>query len=254
MSSNGRRSLRKNHGRGHSYWIDGDKVPGITSVLGDGYPKPALVNWAADTTAGYAVDHWDDLAELPISKRLAEISRARWQASDEAKLRGTAVHSYAEQLAAGTELEIPDEYVGHVDAYLKFVHDWQPAELLVEQPVFSRRWRYAGTPDLVATLADGRSWLLDWKTTAKGVFLDHVRLLAAARYAEYTLDDQGNETPLPPIEATGIVWLRADGYDLIPVEANEQAHRLFLYVLAISRFVGDRDAWIGDTLLPGPAA
>ena len=47
---------RRNYGKGHSYYLDGEKIPGVTSVLGDGLAKPALINWAAKTVAGYAVE------------------------------------------------------------------------------------------------------------------------------------------------------------------------------------------------------
>lgn len=253
MSANGTqpRSLRKNHGRGHSYWIDGEKVPGVTTLLGAGYPKAALVNWAANTTAGYAVDNWDTLAELPPSQRLKQLERARWDVQKKASVRGTSVHQLAQRLAAGEELEVPEELIGHVDSYLAFVEDWQPVELLVEAPVFSRRRRYAGTPDLVARLVDGRTWLLDWKTSEKGVFLDNVLQLAALRFADYTLDERGDEVLLPKIDAAGIVNVRADGYDLTPVEAGEDAFRTFLYVREVARFVeGNREDWIGDVLRP----
>jgi len=243
-------SARRNHGRGHSYYIDGAKVPGVTTILGAGYPKAALVNWAAETTAGYAVDHWDELAELPPSQRLKRLERARWDVQKAAALRGTIVHDYADRLAAGEEVTPPDEYVGHVDAYLDFVRDWEPDELYVEAPVFSRRYSYAGTPDLIARLADRRVWLLDWKTAAKGVFLDNVLQLAALRFAEYVLDGDV-EVPIPPIDAAGIVWLRGDGYDLIPVEANERAFLVFRAVKHVAGYVdGERDDWVGNALMP----
>jgi hypothetical protein len=106
---------------------------------------------------------------------------------------------------------------------------------------------------LVAILNDGRTWLLDWKTTSKGVFPEHVLQLAAARYADFTLAPDGRELPIPRIDATGIIWLRADGYDLHPVEANQDAFRLFLYVKQLHGFVSDdRAAWILDAIQPGP--
>lgn len=253
MSANGSQpsSHRRNHGRGHSYYIDGVKVPSVTGILGDGYPKAALINWAAETTAGYAVDNWDELGELSPSARIKQLERARWDVQKEAALRGTVVHEYADRLAGGEDVTPPDEYVGHVDAYLEFVREWEPTELYVEAPVFSRRWRYAGTPDVIARLADERTWLLDWKTAAKGVFLDNVLQLAALRFAEYTVDAAGAEVPLPTIDAAGIVWLRADGYDLIPVEATERAFRTFLAVKLVAGYVtGDRDNWVGNALMP----
>jgi len=254
MSENGSRpsSYRKNHGRGHSYYIDGVKVDSITGPLGQGFPKPALIKWAAEETSKYAVNRWDELAELPAGDRMARLMVARFESQDEAKVRGTIIHRYAHRLAAGETVEVPDEYRDHVDRYLDFARDWDPDELMVEQPVFSRSHQYAGTPDLIAKLADGQTWLLDWKTGAKhGVYAEHVLQLAAARFAEYTVDDAGAEVPLPPIDAAGIVWLRADGYDLYPVEANARAFALFRAVKALAHYVdGGLEDWVGDSLLP----
>ena len=256
MTTNGPVPTRRvNRGAGHSYYLDGEKVPGVTTVLNAGFPKSALVNWAAATTAGFAVDHWDELTELTPSKRLAELERARFAVSSEAKLRGTVIHGLAHRLVLGEEVEVPDEYRDHVDRCVAFLDDWQAAELMVETPVWSRRHRYAGTPDLVATLRDGRTWMLDWKTGLKGnVYLEHVLQIAACRYADFALDDAGVETPLPRIDATGVVILRADGYDLVPVEADERAFFVFRCVKWLAEFIDDREQWIGNALPPGVTA
>ena len=160
---------RRNHGRGHSYEIDGRRVDGVTWVLSNGVPKPALIDWAARTVAGYAVDHWDELAD-ETSKQTPPraLERSRFDTSRAAMARGTDVHTIAMQLASGEEVDVPEAIAGYVDAYLRFVEEWKPAELLVEVPVFNRAAGYAGTLDLVADLADGARWLLDWKTGDKG--------------------------------------------------------------------------------------
>ena len=51
---------RIDSGRGHRY-VDayGIKVPGVTTLLSGGLPKPALTNWAARTAAEFAVDNWE---------------------------------------------------------------------------------------------------------------------------------------------------------------------------------------------------
>lgn len=253
MSSNGAQpptSQRKNHGRGHSYWIDGVKVPGVTSgVLGKGFPKQALINWAAETTAGYAVDHWDDLAELTPSKRLKQLMRARFDVVDEARVRGVKLHDLARRHMSGEEVEVPEALEPLFEQYEAFLAEWVVRDLVVEQPLFSRRYRYGGTPDLIAELVDGRVWLLDYKSTAKGIFLEHVLQLAALRHADYMLDPDGREIPLPQIDAVGAVWLRADGYELYPVEADARAFAIFRAVKLVAGFVeSERDDWIGDAL------
>lgn len=37
--------------KSHRYRLDGDWVPGVTTLIGKGLPKPALPYWAARTVA-----------------------------------------------------------------------------------------------------------------------------------------------------------------------------------------------------------
>lgn len=241
---------RIDRGRSHSYLLDGDRADGVTWVGSNGVPKPQLIDWAARTTAGYAVDHWDELAELPVSMRLRALEKARWADRDSAAVRGSAVHALAQRLAAGESVDVPEPLTGHVDAYLRFVEEWEPVELLSEVVVLNRRYRYMGTLDLVAGLNDGKRWLLDWKT-GSGIYTDYALQLAAYRNAERYIDGAGSEQAMLEVEATGCVWLRADGYDLIPVETGPEIFRAFLYAQQVARFTQlPREAVIGDALTP----
>jgi hypothetical protein len=235
---------RRDHGKGHSYLLDGEKVPGVTRENDEGYPKPALVNWAANVTCDFLLDRWDELKDLTPSARDKILRRARWDYLDEAAQRGKLAHVLIQKLARGEEVEPPEDLLGYVDAYLRFVDEWTPREVLIEAPVFSREFRYAGTLDVVAYLADGRSWLLDWKTGGKGPFPEHVLQLAAYRYADFWLDGDGNEQPMPVIDRAGFVWIRDGEYDLLPADADDDAFSVFGAVQTIARFREYyRDEW-----------
>lgn len=241
---------RINRGGGHSYEIDGQRVESVTWAKDNGLPSRGLIKWAAEATAGYAVDHWEELADLTPSKRLAILNKSRFESRDAAKVRGTAVHTIAMKLASGEEVEVPEPLQGHVDAYLAFVEEWKPRELLVETPVFNRTLSYAGTPDLIAELVDGAVWLLDWKTNAGGIYPDAAVQLAAYRFAEFFLDAEGEEQPLPKVDRVGAVWLRADGYDLHPVTADERTFRLWRYAREVARFAenSSRGDYVAEAL------
>lgn len=223
------------HVKGRQYFIDGERVPSVTTLIGDGLPKPALTKWAARTVANLAVDEWDELAGMPISERLKRLEAAPWTDRDRAAVRGTEVHKLAERLVAGEEVDVPDALHGHVDACVKFLDDWNVQPVVVERPVFSRRWRYGGRPDLFATLGDGRRLLIDWKTNRSGPFGDTAFQLAGYRYAEVYLDGRNQEQPIPEVDACAVIWLRADGYDAYPYEAGPEVHRQFLYIAATAR-------------------
>jgi hypothetical protein len=241
---------RIDRGRGHSYLLDGKKVQGVTTIIGNGLPKPALINWAANTTADYAVDHWDELGELTPSKRLDILKKCRYEERDAAARRGTEVHALAEQLVNGTEIEVPEPLAGHVDSYLRFLEDWNPQPIIVEASVFSRQHRYAGTLDMVALLAGLGTGLWDVKTTRSGVFGEVALQLAAYRYADFYLDADGNEIPMPEVDHCGVIWVRSDGYELIPVEAGPAQFRSFLYVAQCAQFADGARDLIGEALTP----
>ncbi|QIS00970.1 hypothetical protein F5X71_00275 [Nocardia brasiliensis] len=246
---------RKTAGRNH-YYVDGNgtRMPGVTTILGNGLPKKALINWAANATADAAVNGWDELAELPVATRLDRLKRARYNDRDAAAKRGTDVHGLAEQLVKGERVTVPEELRGHVEAYVRFLDDWDVELVLVEFVVASYRYGYAGTCDLIAdlTMPDGRvvRWLLDIKTTRSGVYGETALQLAAYRYADVYLTADGTEEPLPVVERTGVVHVRADGYSLVPVTAGEQQLTVFRYVQQVARFDEESRGLIGDELTP----
>lgn len=237
-------------GKGHSYLLDGVQVPGVTTVLSKGFPKPALTNWAVKTAANLAVDQWDELAELPVTERLERIKKAPWEDRDAAANRGTEVHRIAEKLSIGERVDVPDELAGHVESAVRFLDEWDVRPALLERPVFNRTFSYAGTIDLVADLADGSRRLIDYKTNRSGPFPEVALQLAAYRHAELYLDEEA-EIPMPDVDGCAVCWIRADGYDLLPVEAGEAQLRMFRYVAMIAGFTDQpRDAVIGDALAP----
>ena len=69
---------RRNYGRGHSYYLGDRRLDGVTTLISNGLPKPALVNWAARTAAEKAVNEWDALAE-ESARRRAGPQAHHWQ-------------------------------------------------------------------------------------------------------------------------------------------------------------------------------
>jgi hypothetical protein len=244
---------RIDNGRGHWYKLDGEKVDGVTTVLTNGIPKPALTNWAAKAVATFAADNLDLIAQLDREARIDLLKGSPYRDRDAAARRGTEVHALAERLAHGEEVEVPEELTGHVDSYLKFLDDFNVKAEHIELVVGNRRSRYMGSLDLIASLNDGQRWLLDIKTTRSGIFSEVALQLAAYRYAEFYLDSDGNEQPMPEVDACGAVWVRADGYDLIPVNAGPSTFRTFQYAQQIAKFTKG-ETLVGDALTPPKVA
>lgn len=240
---------RRNHGRGHSYLLDGEPVSGVTTLISKGFPKTGLINWAAETVAAKAVDEWDVLARLPVSERLRTLAKAHNAVRDAAGLRGTRVHALAHRLVLGEQVDVPPELAGHVQSCVRFLDDWDIQPIITEQPVFSREHQYGGSPDLIGKARDGKTWLLDWKTNRKGPYGDMAFQLAAYRYADFYLDEDGLEQPMPDIDEVGVVWLRADGYDLFPFEAGRAQFRSFLYIAQVAAAAQECRDYMGDPMI-----
>ena len=85
------RFSRKNFGNSHAYYVDGQKIPGVTSVIGV-LDKPALVNWASETTARHAVENWPRLTGMSMIDRFEELKKARYAVNREATVRGKRIH------------------------------------------------------------------------------------------------------------------------------------------------------------------
>jgi len=246
---------RIDRGRGHSYLIDGKPADGVTTLISDGLPKPALINWAANTTAAYAVDNWDTLTELTPSKRLDRLKKCRYEQLDEAGRRGTEVHALAEKLSHGEEVDVPDALAGHVESAVAFLDEWQPQMLLTETVVASRKWGYAGTCDGVLRLPDGRVAIYDYKTSRSGIFGEVALQLGAYANADVYLDgDQEKRLADLNIGLGLAVWIRGDGYSVYEVDLDS-GFRIFTHVAYVARQMkNSRERLISQELAPEAVA
>lgn len=245
---------RRNYGRGHAYYLGDRKLDGVTTLISNGLPKPALVKWAANCAAELAVNEWDTLAELPVADRLKRLSGAPNAMRDAAAVKGTRVHALADQLARGEEVAVPEDLAGHVESCVRFLNEWRVDTLQTERPVYHEKYLYAGTFDLLAGMDDGggqgmQSWLLDFKTNKSGPFGDTAFQLAAYGNATHYLRDDGLIMPMPIIDRYGVIWLRSDGYDLYPYHVNQDVFRQFLYIQQVARAAAECRDYRGDALV-----
>jgi hypothetical protein len=263
--------VRKNTAKGH-YYLDadtGERVPGVTTIVGDGMPKPALLNWAGEATAEYAVDNWDVLGPLPLTERLKKIKGGRYEKRDAAANKGSAVHAMAERLITGEKVTVPDELAGYVESCVRFLDDFDVRQEHVEVVVYSETHRYVGTTDLIARVllpdmpeyehiprdADGYSLgLFDWKTSKSGIFGDVALQLVAYRHAEHLIADDGEVVEMPWVDFTAGIHLRADGYSFVPLETGDDVYRDFLYVKEVARVVRGLRDLVGDFIVPPTAS
>ena len=248
----GSRLKRRNYGRNHAYYLDGEvKLSGVTTLIGDGMRKKALENWAGNETASYAVDHWDELAMMSPTKRFEVLKGGRFKSRDEAARRGTEIHRLAELITNGQEVDVPEEIRGHVESAVRFLDEWEIESILTEFSVYHERGGYAGTGDGVAR---SRKWsalkgedrviLYDWKSSRSGIYGETALQLAAYGNDDCMFQDEhGVDTPVSSLGITDhwAVWIRSDGYDVYPMERGPEVFRTFQYVATVARRTGGED-------------
>ena len=244
---------RKNQGSSHSYLLDGQRIPGVTTVIGI-LDKPALVNWAAEQSASYAVENWEALASLPMMERARRIQRARFNTNRKAVVKGNRIHALGEKLAHGETVDVPLEIRSQVEAYAGFLDNWGLTAVATETPVCHTEWAFGGTFDLIAESDRfGRS-LMDIKT-GKGVYSEVALQLNAYANCDLRLvatevtGPRGGkrtewlEAPLPKIDSLLVAHVRDDSVEMVPVKLDTSIFEAFLHMLEIFEAWVKRTGW-----------
>jgi hypothetical protein len=235
--------------KAHRYWLDGKPVPGVTTLLGKGLPKPALPYWSAKSVAEYVVDNpeqVDNLRSLGRGPAVAALKAIPWQARDTAAVRGTDVHALAEELIHGREVDVPEHLLAHVEGYVRFLDEFAVEPILTERQVASRSLWYAGTFDAIARI-DGVVWGLDLKTS-KGIYGETSLQVAAYMGAEFYVGDDGEELPIPEVERIGAVHVTDAGSQLRPFRDKDAAWKCFRHVAWVASQVPSIEAQVEDAL------
>lgn len=169
---------------------EGLYYPSVTSILSACPVDPFFLQWVEE-----------------VGKN-AEIIRNR------AAKEGTQVHEAMEDLVTGKTIEWQDAY-GNAKYNLlvwrmilrgaDFFNTYKPRVLASEQFLFSDKYQYAGTTDLLVemTLEEDKKeiWLLDFKTS-NHVSLSYSMQLAA--YAKALEEQKGIH-----VDRAGVLWLKA---------------------------------------------
>lgn len=214
----------------HRYSIDGKYVVSVTTAL-KGIPKQdSLVYWSAETVAEYVVDHLDEVRRMVTSggpgPAVNFLKALPNQRRNNAAVRGTTVHDYAEQILPGGEVEVPDDLVPYVEGYLHYLEDWNPTSVYNEIIVGSRTHGYAGRLDSIQEIPGLGLVIVDYKT-GKNVYGEVALQLAGYRNAE-TFMDGDDEKPMPAIFGSYVLHIQPNEYALIPVETGPEVFERFL--------------------------
>lgn len=244
---------RKNQGSSHSYVLDGERIPGVTTVIGI-LDKPALVNWAAEQSANFAVENWAMLTELPLVERMKRIKNARYASNRRAVVKGNRIHALGERLALGEAVEVPADIQTQVSAYARFLDTWQLQTVATETPVAHSEYRYGGTFDLISRTDRFGTALMDIKT-GKGVYSEVALQLNAYASTDLRLVETEEigprggrksvwrEAPMVQVDSLLVAHVLDDAVEMVPVKLDPAIGEQFLYLLEIFEGWIKRTGW-----------
>lgn len=234
----------------HRYRLDNKPVTGVTTIIGGGVPKPALVWWAGTVVAKWALDaenatHLSGLQSSYTGEKddqsLKFLQLLPNRERDAAAKRGTAVHDLAEQLNLTGDADVPEDLEGFIEGYISFLDTWQITPVLAEVIVGSREHWYSGKVDLFAQspllqtaeeIAAGCVIEIDLKTS-KGVYMDTALQTAAYARAEFYMDG-GKERPIPPVSKAFVAHVTPMDREGLNARYGDEPLGTTLYLLSDS--------------------
>lgn len=203
---------RKSDRRGGFYYKENDPTPysSVTEVL-KVLDKPALFVWGQK-------EMWRAMAANPYLSWEEAQALVR-QISDSAKARGSTIHDIVEAYEhTRTYIDnIPEQFRGYANAFYRFVEE-HPLDILEhERTVYSERYHYAGTLDLLIRLNGAALPVVADIKTGKAVYIEAFLQLSAYRQA---LKEAGVETA-----GIAVILLQEDGsyqYHFTPTDSFAQ--------------------------------
>jgi hypothetical protein len=183
----------------HYYNVEGAYAPSVTTIL-DSIAKPALVPWAANEGAKFYNMNAHKLLGKNPSMTEAEMGKgirsAYKTSSGQALNVGMEVHKWCEEailwkLGKGEAPLDPTrtESLNAVNAFRGWVRDNVVEWLTVEEKVYHRGHKFAGTVDATAIVND-EYCVIDFKTSGAIYSAYH---LQCAAYAKAIEDMRGKE-------------------------------------------------------------
>ena len=167
----------------HEYAVNGEIVPCVSDII---------------AVYGKEIEEGDDLENT----------------MEAAAERGTVCHKVLEMLLCGRDPEYPSAYEPYVEAIELFLAEHTILPLAIETPVYSRRYGYAGTPDLLCYF-DGALTLIDYKFVAQ-IAKTKVKAQLNAYCKAY--EEQG----VYPDQLLAVQFLKDGTYRVYPVKYDDE--------------------------------
>lgn len=242
------------------YDWSGERFWSTTTIL-SALPKPALVYWSANEVADFALDNLDQLQALCRKDERGAaydmLKRAPWRKRDKAADLGTNVHTAIEAYLLGKPMpEWPLPIRPRMEAFQRFLAQYEPEIEMAEASVYNRQTRVAGTLDMVVRmtlpLSEEKRYVLDVKS-GKGVYWETSLQLGSYARAEFVGMPDGSEYPMPKVDGGLVLHLQEDGhFRLLELDIGEAVYSAFEYARGVFAFIeqSSKSVFVGEYLDP----
>ena len=175
----------------HMYYVNDKPVTSVTGICGRGLPKPNLINWLVSTPLSeakklisYKLDNNEPLDRAELERIFKTAKEKTNKIKEDAGLVGSVVHGLIEDFLKGKEIPNQSDKAV-VNCWNIFLGWWNKQEykpVEIEKKIYSQKYNYAGTLDLVVKDKKGNLVLIDIKTS-NHISFDYYLQLNAYRYA-----------------------------------------------------------------------
>jgi len=159
----------------HKYTLDGKPLTGVTTVLGV-IAKPALIAWAANEAVKYVKEHEPKLVNVggqdliiytpaQLHDLLEAARKAHTAKRDTSADLGTLAHAWIEKFAKGKNPKPVKKIAFITDNFVKWATNNDIRFVESEVRLYSEKFWYAGTMDLIYTKGENPDkFIADVKT------------------------------------------------------------------------------------------
>ena len=175
----------------HMYYVNDQKVESVTGICSRGLPKPNLVNWLVATPLNEVkrlinekLDNNEPLDRAGLERIFKTAKEKTNKIKEDAGLVCTVVHGLIEDFLKGKDIPKQSD-PAVVNCWNLFLDWWNKQEYEVvelEKKIYSKKYNYAGTLDLVVKDKKGNLVLMDIKTS-NFISFDYFLQLNAYKFA-----------------------------------------------------------------------
>ncbi len=217
----------------HIYQVNGKIVDGVTSVVQIIDKSGPLMYWAVNQATDYLRNNLKPgqaLDEIEIREILEEASKQHRLSKTRAGNVGDLTHEYIEKAIRGEKPKMPvnKQIRSGIKAFAKWAKENKLKPKFAEKKVYSKRFRYAGTTDIIG-LVNGKLAVIDIKTS-NGIY--HEMRYQVAAYQNAWEEETGKKC-----EERWIIRLgKEDGeFEAIKLDDYEKDFKAFLAALILHR-------------------